>query len=225
MRSPRTVGTDHAFEWYRDAMLLWKRGPFAFSALALVILAANLALDLLPAAGIAIAQTLLPLLECALLYASLAADRGDRPRIRHLIAVAGASPGALAAVVIAGSLVFGVEALVALEVGGIDMLSPAANASVSATALIATYAAGMLASLPVTFVPFAALFDGAPLREAYAQSFAAFRRNPGPLAVYGALSFVLLLLGLLTNGLGLVLALPWSAAASYAAWKDIFEVS
>ena len=161
-------------------MLLWKRGPFAFSALALCILAANLALNLLPAAGIAVAQMLLPLLECGLLYASLAADRGDRPRIRHLLAVAGASPGALAAVVIAGSLVFGAEALVALQVGGIDMLSPAANASVSATALIVTYAAGMLVSLPVTFVPFAALFDGAPLREAFAQSFAAFRQEPRP---------------------------------------------
>ncbi len=205
-------------------MLLWKRGPFAFSALALCILAANLALNLLPAAGITVAQMLLPLLECGLLYASLAADRGDRPRIRHLLAVAGASPGALAAVVIAGSLVFGAEALVALQVGGIDMLSPAANASVSATALIVTYAAGMLVSLPVTFVPFAALFDGAPLREAFAQSFAAFGRNPAPLVVYGALSFVLLLLGLLTNGLGLLLALPWSAAASYAAWKDIFDL-
>jgi uncharacterized membrane protein len=32
----------------------------------------------------------------------------------------------------------------------------------------------------------------------------------------------LLLLGLATMGVGLVLVLPWMAAASYAAWKDIF---
>ncbi|MGA8034087.1 MAG: hypothetical protein WCB48_17005, partial [Casimicrobiaceae bacterium] len=61
-------------------MLLWKRGPFGFSALALAILAANLALNLLPAIGIAIGQGLIPLAECSLLYASLATDRGDRPR-------------------------------------------------------------------------------------------------------------------------------------------------
>ena len=205
-------------------MLLWKRGPLGFSALALVILAANLALALLPAAGIAIGQAILPLAECSLLYASLAADRGDRPRLRHLAAVAGASPPALVAVVVSGGLVFAVEALVAREVGGIDILSPAANATVSAQALVVTYAAGTLASLPLTFVPFAALFDGAPLRDAFAQSWTAFLRNLAPLAVYGALSFVLLMLGLLTNGLGLLLALPWSAAASYAAWKDIFDV-
>ncbi|MGE5089449.1 MAG: hypothetical protein ACM3QY_10020 [Candidatus Levyibacteriota bacterium] len=205
-------------------MLLWKRGPLGFSALALVILAANLALALLPAAGIAIGQAILPLAECSLLYASLAADRGDRPRLRHLAAVAGASPAALVAVVVSGGLVFAVEALVAREAGGIDILSPAANATVSARALVVTYAAGMLASLPLTFVPFAALFDGAPLRDVFAQSWTAFLRNLAPLAVYGALSFVLLMLGLLTNGLGLLLALPWSAAASYAAWKDIFDV-
>jgi hypothetical protein len=206
-------------------MLLWKRGPFGFSALALAILAANLALNLLPAIGIAIGQGLIPLAECSLLYASLAADRGDRPRLRHLAAIAGASPGALAAVVVAGAAVFGAEALVALEFGGIDMLAPATDVPVSASALIVTYAAGMLVSLPLTFVPFAALFDAVPFGEAFAQSFAAFARNPAPLAVWGALSFGLLMLGLLTNGLGLLLALPWSAAASYAAWKDIFNVS
>lgn len=206
-------------------MLLWKRGPFGFSALALCILAANLALNLLPAIGIAIGQGLIPLAECSLLYASLAADRGDRPRLRHLAAIAGASPGALAAVVVAGAAVFGAEALVALEFGSINMMAPATDLPVSASALIVTYAAGMLVSLPLTFVPFAALFDGLSFGEAFAQSFTAFARNPAPLLVYGALSFGLLMLGLLTNGLGLLLALPWSAVASYAAWKDIFGVT
>ena len=94
----------------------------------------------------------------------------------------------------------------------------------SAGVLVATYAAGILASLPVMFVPFIALFDGAGLRTAFAQSFAAFARNPGPLLLFGALSFALLMLGIATSGLGLLLALPWSAAASYAARKEIFSV-
>lgn len=197
-----------------------------FCALALVVLAANLALNLVPMVGIVLAQLLLPLLECSLLYASLAADRGDRPRIAHLIAVVGATPAALAAVIAAGLIVFAVEALVAQAVGGINMLSPASNAaSISGTALVATYAAGIAASLPLTFVPFAVLFDGAGFRDAFAHSAAAFARNPVPLAFYGALSFALLMLGLATSGLGLLLALPWSAASSYAAWKDIFGVA
>lgn len=217
---------NHALEWYADAMRLWKRGPAMFCALALVVLAANLALNLVPVVGVVLAQLLLPLLECALLYASLAADRGDKPRFAHLVTVAGAAPAALAAVIGAGLIVFAVEALVAQAVGGINMLSPAGNtASISGTALVATYAAGIAVSLPLTFVPFAALFDGAGFRSAFAQSSAAFMRNPAPLVFYGALSFALLMLGLATSGLGLLLALPWSAASSYAAWKDIFGVA
>ena len=33
------------------------------------------------------------------------------------------------------------------------------------------------------------------------------------------------MIGLATSGIGLLLALPWSAAASYAAWKDVFGVA
>ena len=206
-------------------MRLWKRGPVMFGVLALVVLATNLALNLVPVAGVVLAQLLLPLLECGLLYASLAADRGERPRLRHLVAVAGAPPRALAAVVAAGLIVFATEAVVAQAIGGINLLSPAGNAeSISGGALVGTYAAGIAVSLPLTFVPFAALFDGAGFRAAFAQSGAAFARNPAPLFLYGALSFVLLMLGLATSGLGLLLALPWSAAASYAAWKDVFGV-
>lgn len=223
VRSVRTVDLPRAFEWYAEAMRLWRRGPLTFSALALAILGANVALELLPRAGVVAAQMVLPLLECGLLYASLAVDRGDRPRLRHLVAVVGARPAAIAAVVVAGTLVFGVEAIVALEAGGIDLLAPGSSAAeIAPGSLLVIYAAGMLASLPLTFVPFAALFDGLGFRDAFAASFEAFTRNVLPLVAWGALSFVLLIVGLLSSGVGLLLALPWSAAASYAAWKDIF---
>jgi uncharacterized membrane protein len=213
-------------QWYADAMRLWKRGPAVFCALALVVLAVNLALSIVPVVGVALSQLVTPLLECGLLYAVLAADRGDRPRLRHLIAIAGAPAQALAAVIAAGFLIFATQAIVAQAIGDVSLLSPASNAeSFSGVALVATYAAGMAVSLPLTFVPFAVLFDGAGFRNAFAQSAAAFSRNAAPLLLFGALSFALLMLGLATSGLGLLLALPWSAAASYAAWKDIFGVA
>ena len=216
----------HAMTWYADAMRLWKRGPAVFTVLSLVMLATNLALGLVPIGGVVLAQVLLPLLECGLLYASLAADRGDRPRFRHLIAIVAAPPRALAAVVAAGLVVFAVEAIVAQALGGISLLAPASNAeSISGGVLIATYAGGIAVSLPLMFVPFAALFDGAGFRQAFAQSATAFTRNGAPLVLFGALSVALLMLGLATSGVGLLLALPWSAAASYAAWKDIFGVA
>ena len=216
----------HATQWYADAMRLWKRGPLAFSLIALAILATNIVLDFVPIAGTVIAQLVLPLLECGLLYAALAADRGDRPRMRHLIGFIAAPFRAQAAVVVAGLLVFAGEALVAQLVDGTNLLAPASTVeTVSGVGIVSAYTAGIVISLPLTFVPFVALFDGAGFRAAFAQSVAGFVHNVGSLSLFGALTLALLLLGLATNGLGLILALPWAAAASYACWKDVFTVA
>ena len=225
-RAIRSVSGQRAFNWYAEAMRLWKRGPFTFCAMALVILVGNVGLPLVPLVGVAVAQVVLPLVECGLLYASLAADRGDRPRLRQLFAFIGAPARAQAAVVVAAFAVFAAEAVVAQFAGGYNMLLPEQNAdSITGLTLVAAYATGILVSLPVTFVPFAVLFDGETFHDAFAQSAAAFARNATPLLLYGALSFGLVMVGLATNGIGLLLALPWSAAASYAAWKDIFGVA
>jgi uncharacterized membrane protein len=96
---------------------------------------------------------------------------------------------------------------------------------VSPSTVVLIFSVGIAASLPVTFVPFAALFDGAGFAAAFALSWRAFVRNVAPLALYAMVSLLLLLAGLATMGVGLVLALPWIAAASYAAWKDVFAVT
>jgi len=89
---------------------------------------------------------------------------------------------------------------------------------------VAIHAAGIVTSLPLTFVPFVALFDGGDLRGAFVSSARAFARNVPALSLYAGIAFALLLMGLATLGIGLVLVLPWIAAASYAAWKDIFAL-
>ena len=81
---------------------------------------------------------------------------------------------------------------------------------------------GILASLPVMFVPFHVLFEDVRPAAAFTASWNAFALNTLPLLVYSAASMVLLGFGLATFGLGLALALLLWAASSYAAWKDIF---
>ena len=54
----------------------------------------------------------------------------------------------------------------------------------------------MLVSLPVAFVPFAALFEGAPFRAAFAVSWRAFFINQGALLLYGVLSLLLIGIGM-----------------------------
>src|SRR5262245_20320783 len=121
MRVARSLGADRALFWYREAMRLWRRGPGAFALLALAVLVAEIGLALIPFAGTLIAQLVMPLAACGMLYASLAADRGDQPRVTHLIAILGARPQAQAAVIAAGLVVFATEALVAYWIAGVNM--------------------------------------------------------------------------------------------------------
>lgn len=204
-------------------MRLWKRGPAIFSAMAVVILVASVALEPIPIAGFVAANIIAPLLACGLLYASLAADREGKPRFRDIAAVFVAPLPALATILVASLAVFAVQAFAAWSLAGVNLLLPLADSqTLSGTSILAIYAIGVLASLPVTFVPMAALFDGERMRESFVLSVRAFALNVPPLGALAAFSFVLLMLGLMTMGVGLVLAVPWIAAASYAAWKDIF---
>ncbi|HEY2819170.1 MAG TPA: hypothetical protein VGK44_18775 [Casimicrobiaceae bacterium] len=224
VRIARTVPTRNAFAWYREAMRLWKRGPATFGVLALGTLAVEFTLSLIPNGGILLAQVAVPLAACGLLYGSLAADRGGRPRFGDFIAIVGAPPRALMAVIVSGLIVFAAEALTAYAIDRINMLTPASNDDITPGVAFAIYTVGIAVSLPFTFVPFGALFDGLSLRDSFAQSMRGFAGNLVPMCVYGLLSLMLLLLGSATFAVGFLLALPWWAASSYAAWKDIFGV-
>ena len=226
MRDARGVGAGRALFWYREAMRLWRRGPGVFALLAVAVIGAEVVLSLIPLVGMLVAELVLPLVACGMLYASLAADRGDQPRVAHLIAILGASPEALLAVIAAGLVVFGSEAVVAYALGGVNLLEPMGrDTTLDSSIVLAIYVAGIAMSLPVMFVPFAALFDGTGTAEAFAESWQGFARNLAPMLLYGVLSLALLVLGWATYGIGLVLALPWWAASSYAAWKDVFGVA
>ena len=52
VRTARAVPATQAFAWYREAMRLWKRGPFTFGVLALATLAVDFALNLIPGGGV-----------------------------------------------------------------------------------------------------------------------------------------------------------------------------
>ena len=209
--------------WFADAIHLWKRAPYTFSGMAIVVLVVSVALDPVPIAGLFASNVVAPLLGCGLYYGSLAADRGDRPRAPHLVAAFLAPLRAQGAIVAAGIVVTLLESAVAWGLAGVNLLMPSsemANLSVSQIALI--YAVGALASLPFTFIPMAVLFDGESPGRAFTVSIRAFALNVRGMLGLGAYSYAFLMAGVATMGIGLVFALPWIAAASYAAWKDIF---
>jgi uncharacterized membrane protein len=217
------VPASQALAWFAEGMRLWKRGPLTFTVLAFATLLVSIVFEPVPVLGFVASNVIAPLLATSMLYASLAADRGEGPRIRDLIAPFASPPIAQAAVIVAGLVAFAAEAYTAWQIAGANLFMPARDAAnLPMQAVLAIYTAGIIASLPLTFVPFAALFDGEGLRGAFATSARAFTRNVPALSLYAAISLLLLLVGLATLGVGLVLVLPWIATASYAGWKDIF---
>jgi hypothetical protein len=222
----RAVPWRHALAWYEEAMRLVKRAPATWAALAFLTLVSEIGLEAIPEFGPLLSKVVVPLVACGMLYGAAAVDRGGTPRLRHALWALRAPGSAIAAIVLAGALTFAAEALAALWIADANLLAPPPGmVPLSAVQLGGIYAIGILASLPITFVPFHVLFERVGLAAAYAASWDAFARNTMPLLVYAAASLVLLALGLATMGIGLVIVLPLWAASSYAAWKDVFAVA
>ena len=223
-REPRAVRADRAFVWYAEAMQLFRRHPLGFAALAVAVVVVELLLDQVPVVGRPAGNVLVPLFACSLVFASLATDRGDRPRIVHLVAPFAAPVGSIAAILLASFAVFAVEWLLAWHLAGVNLLLATDKESIGPLAIFAIYGAGVAVSLPLTLVPLFALFEQAGVRDAFAGSVAAFVRNVPAFALYGALSIALLGFAFVTFGLGLAVALPLWAASSYVAWKNLFGI-
>jgi hypothetical protein len=225
-RNARGVPASHVLAWFGEAMRLWRVAPGTFAALAAVTIGGQLLLELIPLGGVLIEQVVVPLLECSLLYASLAADRGDKARMRHLLAILGAPARAQLTVVAAGLVTFAIEAYAIDALTGIDLLAPMHQREPeSASILLLIVGINVLASLPFMFVAPVALFDDAGFVASFRASITGFARNVVPLLFYGVLVFGFTMFGLVTSGIGLLLAGPWVADSSYVAWKDVFRVA
>lgn len=224
---PRAVPVAHAFAWYEEAMHLFKRAPLRWCLLGLATLATEFGLQFVPDVGVGLSKILVPVVACGMLLAAAAVDRGALPEWRHAVAAFGAPAGALAAIIGAEIVVFFAQAIAAYALADVNLLTPGGDADAQLTTgqLVEIVALGTLLSLPFAFVPFAALFEQATFAAAFARSWRGFALNALPLAVYGLLSLVLIGVGLLTAGIALVVVFPLTAAASYAAWKDIYSVS
>jgi len=222
---PRVVPLRHVLAWYDDGMRLFKRAPATWAALAAITIGAELFLKAVPGLGSLLSETVTPLVACGLLYAAAVVDRHAAPRLSLAFKGFRAPPASIVAIVASALVPFVAEASATWWVAGVNPFDTGSAAIELNPATIAgIYTIGMLASLPVTFVPFHALFEQTTPRAAFVASWNAFGLNTLPLLAYAAASFVLLAFGLATFGLGLVIALPLWAASTYAAWKDIFGI-
>jgi hypothetical protein len=222
---PRAVPARHAFAWYEEAMRLWKRAPAMWTLLALITLVVELALERLPGLGALVGKLVTPLVGAGMVVAALAVDHGGRPRLAHAFAALVAPANAIAAIIVASAATLCGEAAAGWWIAGVNLLAQDTDYTALSFATISGISAvGVLASLPFTFVPFHVLLERTGARAAFGASFGAFAINALPLIVYAGASLVLLGFGIVTSGLGLLIALPLWVTSSYAAWKDVFGV-
>jgi len=214
----------HAFAWLEEAMRLFKRAPIGWCILGFITLVSELLLQLVPGIGVAASKVIVPVIECGMLIGAVAVDRGEPLEIRFAIAAFRAPATALAAIVGAALLIFGAETLAGYALGGVNLLSETIDSQLTPSILLSVFAIGTMVSLPLTFVPFAALFEHASVSQAFATSAHGFALNVLPLVLFGGLVLVLIAIGFLTLGAGLVVIVPLLSAATYAAWKDIYLV-
>ena len=211
--------------WYDEAMRLFKRAPGTWAALAVITIAADVVLKAVPRVGSLLGEIVTPLIGCGLVYAAAATDRRAAPTLALAFKAFRAPARSIFAIIVSALVTFAAEAFAAWWIADANLLDTSSLAMVlQPAAITGIYTIGILASLPVMFVVFHALFEQTPPRDAFVASWNAFALNTLPLLVYAAASLVLLAFGLATFGLGLVLALPLWAASSYAAWKDIFGI-
>jgi len=222
--APRAVPPAHAFTWFEEALRMFKRAPLRWCLLGAITLVTQLLLEWVPGIGVAASNVIVPVVECGMLLGAAAVDRGAALEMRFAAAAFLAPASALAAIVLAALLASGVESLAAYALFDVNLLADRSDVGLDPAALLTIGSAAILASLPLLFVPMAALFEHAAFRHAFATSARAFSLNVAPLLLYGVLSLVLLVIGILTYGFGLVAVFPLVTAASYAAWKDIFAV-
>ena len=222
---PRIVPWQHALAWYEDAMRLFKRAPVTWMLLAVITIAAELVLRLIPSLGPLAAEVVSPLVACGLVFAAASADRGAKPALADATRAFRAPAGAIAAIVVSALVTFVAESFAAWWISGANLLdTTGAAGDIRASVLIGIYAIGILASLPVMFVPFHVLLEPVAPGAAFAASWNAFALNTIPLIAYAGASMVLLAFGLATFGFGFAIVLPLWIASSYAAWKDIFGI-
>ncbi len=207
-------------------MRLFKLTPFAFVGLAIVAIATEILLKAAPGGLGLVSEIVSPLVGSGLVYAAAAADRRERPALGLAFAAFRAGGNAIVAVIAASAVTTAAQVFAGWWIADVNLLvADAASLELSPATLLGIYAVAIVVSLPVTFVPFHALLEGVSFPAAFAASAAGFAQNVPALVAYALGTFVLLGFGLLTFGIGFVIALPLATAASYAAWKDVFGVA
>lgn len=236
------VDAGRGWIWIVEGWRLFAKAPGIWIVIFLIYMAISIVLLSIPAVGALVHALLSPVLVGGMLYGAAALERGDNLEVAHLfrgfrdqdrmgplvllglIGVAGYVSIVLVVVAFVGSgLVMG-----AVMDGSGVLAPPEAMAGLFA-------GAGLVALLVIVVIGFLiamALFYGTPLvmlagQDAWpAAQDSVFTCwiNVLPLLVFGLVYLVLAVLATIPLGLGWLVLLPVTVCATYASYREVFEV-
>ncbi len=237
--APRALGFEPGWNWIESGFRCFARAPLVWVAIAAIFLLVSLLLAMVPMVSL----LLLPLnvlFVGGMMLGCDALQRGEPLKLTHLFAGFKTQTGPLLGL---GGLYLAATLLVMLVVVGIMWpsaapllsagmmpeallaMSPGQLQSMLGAALLANLVGLLLISpvlMAVWFAPALIVLDGLGAIDAARLSLRACRVNWRPFLLYSFVAMALLLVALLSLGLGLLVVVPVLVASIYAGWRDIF---
>ncbi len=229
-----TLAAGRGWEWIAEGFRIFRKQPLTWIALLVVMAVVWFAAVMLPVIGALAINLLSPVFFAGLMMACRSTDEDDEPEIAQLFAAFKTHVNPLITVggvylvgnIVAVAVMFGVaggpamEALLGKSAGDVEAMRAALRSLLTGVAI------GMAVFLPVLmavwFAPLLIVFRDMPPMAAMQTSLSACWRNTLPFLVYGAFSFLLIVLASIPLMLGLILLLPVLVCSIYASYKDIF---
>ena len=226
----RTVEAGNGWGWIASAWALFKRQPFLWIGMIVLLLVMLIAASIIPIVGGILITLFAPVFAAGIVIGCRALDEGGELEIGHLFAGFRNRAGTLIGV---GAVYLVISLIVMLVVGltmGVGMMTmmggdPAAMAAMGTTVLLAVLimvALMLPVFMAVWFAPPLVVFHGHGVMESMKESFVGFLRNIVPFLIYGVVLFVFSILATLPIGLGWLILGPVLAASLYTGYRDIY---
>jgi len=231
----RKLDPGHGRQWISEGWVIFKKSPMLWVALSALFAIGPVLLSAVPVVGEPLAALLVPVLVGGLMLGCRAIERGEPLTIGHLFAAFHQRTQQLVALggialvwalltEVVMRLLGGTALVEVLETAQpeddpaavLNALAGASGAWLAGGAMMAVYLMAMM------FAPMLVLFDSMGPVAALKTSVKACLDNVGPLFVYALIITLLLVLTVITMGLGAVILVPLSQTSAYAAYRDIF---
>ena len=226
---PRSLDTGRGVAWLAEGWRLFRRAPFVWIAISVVIALGVLLLAWIPVVGQLATTLLIIQFAGGLMLGCRALDRGEELTLGHLIA---GMKSHVSPLMVIGALylaaLFVLIVAVSLITGGavLAVLKDGANTGSAVGSVILALLASAVIIVPLGmatwFAPALVTLSGVDPVDAMKISFRGCLRNVLAMLVYGILCLILALLASIPAGLGWLVLLPVLTASVYAGYQDIF---